>query len=290
MPDDGGLDETAARELTRLGREIAAALGRPPTVAELLEVLGWGAGSLRDRLAGDVPVPVVLTPRPRPRGPAASRAGELDDSVYADAGDVLSALADGLADAHGARPALGDLADLVARGLAAAGPRAAEGASGLKGVTAPAAKPRRRPAPGDVVAIPAADGAHHLAVVLARDDFGTAFGLFEGTHPLKPVSAAHHPAPVPTPLYADDEAVRSGRWPTIGHDDDLPAAFAEPEILHPPRADRPNLGPHGAAETAAGRLRPLTEREAREAGLSEPGFTQTYLWEDLERHLDAGTG
>ncbi|MEU0880478.1 hypothetical protein ABZ345_17890 [Lentzea sp. NPDC005914] len=94
-------------------------------------------------------------------------------------------------------------------------------------------------------------------------------------------------SPTPSPVDADDEAVQSGRWPIIGHDDDLRAEFDEPEIFHPPREDRPNLGPHGAAETAAGNLRLLTEQEASEAGLSEPGFTQTYLWEHLEQRLDA---
>jgi hypothetical protein len=282
------LDDLAGRELSRLSQEVASALDSRPTVAELLEILGWGAQSLRDELAEDPPIPVIFTPSPRSSAP--SRAGELDDSVYVDAGDILSMLARGFTDVHGSKPTLGDLANLIVRGLAAAGPDVAEGASGLKRVTTPVRKARKRPKSGDIVAIPATNGQYHLAVVVTRDDFGTAFGVFEGTHPVKPVSAANHPHPEPIPLYADDEAVQSGRWPIIGHDDDLPAKFSEPEIFHPSRDDRPNLGPHGAAETASGKLRQLTENEARKAGLLEPGFTQTYLWEYFEQRLNTNIG
>ncbi|GCE44094.1 hypothetical protein Rhow_008392 [Rhodococcus wratislaviensis] len=141
---------------------------------------------------------------------------------------------------------------------------------------------------GDILAIPAADGAFFLAAVVARNNFGTALGLFDGTYPAKPVSASQHPPVVPVPVYVDDEAVVSGRWPIIGHDDGLRELFpTDPEIFHPPRADRPALGPYGAGETVDGHLRQLSEEEAREAGLFDPDFTQGYLWEYLEDRLNA---
>ncbi|MGO1053089.1 hypothetical protein [Crossiella sp. CA198] len=278
------IDQFASQELSRLSEEIASELDRRPTLLELLEVLGWGAQSLRDKLADDPPFPIVFAASPPVTGE--SCAGDLTDSIYAEAGDILEALANELAEGRESKPTLDDLVSLIARGLVFAETNIIEGASCLQGLTV--ANPARRPRPksGDIIAIPAANGAYHLAVVVAQDNFGTAFGLFQGTHPAKPISATHHPPVHPIPRYVDDEAIRSGRWPAIGHDNALLAKFRTPELFHTPHEDFPDLGPHGAAETASGNLRPLTKEEAQEVGLTKPSFRQAYLWKRFERLLN----
>jgi hypothetical protein len=292
--DDETLDQQAGEELAGFSEEIAPELGGPPRLGELLEVLGWGAQSVGNDLADEPPVPVVFTPRWR-RGaarldPEISRVGDLSDSAFVDAGDLLSRLAHSLADSRGERPTLSDLADLVGRGLRRAGPGliADVDPADLSGLSVSKRPGGKRPKVGDILAIPAADGQSFLAVVVARNNFGTAVGLFDGTHPAKPVSALKHPPIVRVPVYVDDAALVSGRWLIVGHDDGLRKLFpANPEIFYPPRDDRPARGPYGSAETVDGHLRQLSEQEAREVGLFDPGFTQSYLWEYLEDRLNA---
>jgi hypothetical protein len=143
---------------------------------------------------------------------------------------------------------------------------------------------------GDIVAIPAGNDEYFFALVLAKNDFGAAYGLFEGTSRLKPVSKNSHPAVNPRPVYSADDLIESDRWKIIGRDEGLLSLFPEePEIYHRQRADRPNplLGPYGAGETASGKLRPLTREEAEEIGLLSDEYRQSYLPDTLEKYLNA---
>lgn len=296
MASDGNLSAEAARELTGFGEQLAADLGGAPRLADLLQVLGWGAQSLGADLAEEPPLPVVFKPRLR-RGTAppdtdASRTADLDDHVIVDAGDLLSRLAQQLAAATGNPPTLYDLAGLLGRGLhdvsrellADVDPAAVTGLSVSK---APA---RKRAAVGDIVAIPAADGRYFLTVALTRNVFGTALGRFAGTHAPRLVSAVHHPQALPYPLYVDDEAIANGRWLIVGNDPALLGLFtAEPEIYHAPGGpfNDPSIGPHGAAETVGGTVRQLTEHEAEAIGLLRPDFQQIYHGLQAERRLNA---
>lgn len=82
----------------------------------------------------------------------------------------------------------------------------------------------------------------------------------------------------------------SGRWLLAGHDERLLEPFPEePEIFHLPRPDMPyvDVGPHGSAEGPGGKLRKLSEDEAKEAGMDREDFHQSFLADDLERYLDA---
>jgi hypothetical protein len=301
VASDGELDAEAARELTGFGGQLAEDLGGVPRLAELLEVLGWGAESLGADLAQEPPLPVVFKPRlrrgaaPPGTGTETSRTADLNDHTVVDAGDLLSRLAGRLAAADGGPPTLDDLAGLLSRGLRGVGRDllADVDPADVTGLSVAKARARKRAAVGDIVAIPAADGRYFLAVALTRNVFGTALGRFAGTHAPRPVSAAHHPQPLQYPLYVDDEAVASGRWLVVGNDPALLGLFpAEPEIYHAPGGplNDPGVGPHGAAETADGTVRQLTGQEAEEIGLSRPDFQQIYHGVQVERRLNAELG
>ncbi|MFC4556423.1 hypothetical protein [Georgenia faecalis] len=276
----------ATAELAGLAQTVAEGLGGPPRLAELLEVLGWGAASLGDDLDAPPPVPVELRPRLRrgatpAEGP--SRAGDLGDAPVVDAGDLLGRLAARLRDSEG-RPTLEDLATLVGQGLRGLPPGtlADVDPGDVTSVTVRTVTAPQRAAVGDVVAIPATDGTYHLGVVLDRNVFGTALGLFRGTHAPRP-PAPGAPAAAHA-VYTDDEAVADGHWRVVGHDENLIVGFPDaPEVLHRPGA--PGVGPYGAAERPDGALRDLGEDEARERGVLAPDFQQIYAGRQLERHL-----
>jgi len=296
VASDGDLDASVSRDLTGFGGQLAEDLGGIPRLAELLTVLGWGAQSLGADLAEEPPLPVVFKPRLRrgtpPPDADAPRTADLDDHIIVDAGDLLSRLAQGLAAAAGGPPTLEDLAALLGRGLRGIGRDvlADVDPADITGLSVAKARTHKRAAAGDIVAIPAADGGYFLTVALTRNVFGTALGRFAGTHAPRPVSAAHHPQPLPYPLYVDDEAVASGRWLVVGNDPALLGLFpAEPEIYHAPGGpfNDPGIGPHGAAETVGGTVRRLTEQEAEQIGLLRSDFQQIYHGTQVERRLNA---
>jgi hypothetical protein len=301
MATDHDLEAEAARELRELSEDLASDLGDPLRLGELLEVLGWGAQSLHGDLAEDPAGPAVFKPRWRrgasPPEPGPSRVWDLRDSAFVDAGDLLSRLARGLAAATGAPPSLDDLVRLLGQGLRRTEPGllADLDPADLRGLSVAKQRAPKRAKAGDIVAIPTANGRYFLAVTLDRNVFGTALGLFVGTHPPQAISVSRHPPAVPRPMYVGDEeeALASGRWRIIGHDEGLRELFpAKPEIFHRPRADvpMPSVGPYGSAETPDGDLRPLSEEEAREVGLMDPDFSQAYTTDELERRLDAESG
>jgi hypothetical protein len=89
-------------------------------------------------------------------------------------------------------------------------------------------------------------------------------------------------------VYTGSEFVSSGRWQHVDDWPDLLVAFsADPEIYHSKsdNMSNPAIGPHGAAETAAGRLRNLSEVEWRTSPLAYPDYRQIMLEEGLEEHL-----
>ncbi|EWT01043.1 hypothetical protein N865_11865 [Intrasporangium oryzae NRRL B-24470] len=268
--------------------DFAEQVGRRPTLAELLEILGWAAlGPLSSRVTftalmeGGVPY----------RGPRQSAVGELDDAVFVDASDLLSLLArdgerrdDGIADPN-------ELSSRLTAALQRWGGALADvGAGSVTSLTVDVPR-ARRPKVGDVLAIPASSGGYHLASVLARNRFGTALGVVEGTVPVPRVIGSL-PVPAPArrlPVYTDDRLVVSGAWTVVGHDEALLALFpSDPEIYHSPEPAWPgvDLGEFGAAETASGEMRLLGVEEARAIGLLDGSYQQSFMPEELERLLD----
>jgi hypothetical protein len=262
--------------------EMADELGGPPTLAEFLEVLGWSVPPDIDTaplrftasLAGGKPY----------RSDSPSRVSDLDDNVFEEAREHLNALADPPGDAE--RLAAAVLSELRSGRIILADVEPEE----IGRLTVETPKKRvARPKPGDVVAIPAAAGGYHPAVVLGRNRFGTAMGLFAGTSPngqvgrLRDKPRRH--------VYTEESLVKNGTWPVVDHDDSLRELFpADPPIYHKPNAwSGIDTGEFGAAETADGTLTPISEDEAREVGLTDGTYRATKHAAFLQTQLDAGT-
>jgi hypothetical protein len=228
-------------------------------------------------------------------GSGESAVDELNDNTFVMASDVLNDLVDAIRRDSGAPPSLDDLCALIAEGLHRCDETliADVRPTDVAGIAAASRKQKRiQSKVGDVVAIPAENGEYFTAVVLAKNAFGTAYGLFEGTSPLRPTSGESHPSPRAHHVYSGDEAVASGRWKIIGHDDSIRGLFpAEPELYHRPRAgvaDRsvPPIGRYGSAESPSRQLRHLTKEEAEDVGLLRDDFEPIYLTEMLEDRLN----
>jgi cell wall-associated NlpC family hydrolase len=284
---DAGFAEVAA--------EMADELGGPPTLAEFLEVLGWSVPMNSDATDDTLTQPLRLTAKIAGgrayRSDSPSRVGDLDDNVFEEAREHLNALAeraqaedgapvDGkrlavavLEELRGGRVILADVEPDDIRGLAVETPK----------------KRVAKPKPGDVVAIPAAAGGYHVGVVLGRNRFGTALGLFAGTSPNGRVGRLRD-----TPrrhVYTEESLIKNGVWSIVDHDDSLRELFpADPPIYHRPNSTPGvDTGEFGAAETADGTLTPISQDEAREIGITDRTYRATAHAAFLQKQLDEGT-
>jgi hypothetical protein len=242
--------------------EMADELGGPPTLAEFLEVLNWSSSDGR----------FVATVSGKPyRSSSPSRVGDLGDAVFEDAREYLAGGPDAV------------LADLRAGQVILADVEPGE----IGGLTVETPKKRvARPKPGDVVAIPVSGG-YRPAVVLTRNRFGTALGLFRGVSPngqvgrLRGAPGRH--------VYTDETLIKNGTWPVVDHDESLSGLFpADPPIYHKPGAwPGIDTGEYGAAETAEGSMTPLSASEAAAVGLTDGTYRQTMNSAFLQKQLDA---
>jgi hypothetical protein len=149
-----------------------------------------------------------------------------------------------------------------------------------------------KPRVGDVIAIPARRSGYHMAVVVARNRFGTALGLFNGTSAHGRLTEELHRSPRRFPVYTDDNQVKKGIWKVVGHDDTLLAPFpASPEIYHRPGAwTGIDTGQFGAAESVGNdTLRMIDAEEAAAVGLTDGTYRQSELSIYLEKWLDDQT-
>jgi hypothetical protein len=88
--------QRAAQSLATIARAVDEDIGGQPTLAELIEILGWAVPTAEESL--EAPSAVTrFRARLRGRRPAElaveSRVGDLGDSVFAEAADQLAALA-----------------------------------------------------------------------------------------------------------------------------------------------------------------------------------------------------
>jgi hypothetical protein len=268
-----GFAEVAAR--------FAAEIGDPPTLAEFLEVLGWAIPSNSDAVDGTFTRPLKLAATvkgKRYRSDRPSRVPELNDGVFEDARDHVARLAERIHAAGGVPLAPQQFAAAVLQvlrtgrvGLADVG-----GDDVRKLVAEGGGKRAAKLTPGDVLAIPV-PGGHRLAVVITRNRFGTAIGLFEGVSRDGRPGADILRAPREHPVYTEESLVKNGTWKVVDHDENLLGLFsADPPIYHKPGAwPGIDTGEFGAAETGDGPLRMIDEAEAREVGLLDGGYRQT---------------
>lgn len=147
--------------------------------------------------------------------------------------------------------------------------------------------------PGDVVAVPRSGGGYHLVLLLASNRFGDAFGPFQGHVATLEIPSNWDPRPLRNHVYTGRRMISTGRWRKIARREDLLHKFSSlPEIYHS-KADHaadPAIGPHGSAETADGRLRPISESEAVEVGLANGTYRQIMVEEQFEGFLEQSLG
>jgi hypothetical protein len=264
--------DRAARGLTELAEAIEDTLGRPPTLAELPEVLGWAARPL----TGTRP---TITPKVRGKASTENQAAELPDHVHDTAAELVNAVTKDVR----------KLGDIVLAGLKQAGEGVLSDVDPADITAIKIDKPTgpKRPKPGDLFGIPVDDHRVVPAVVITKNDFGLALGLFG--EPVEPPVSLNARTPIrKRPVYTDQERIADGSWPSLGHDTKLLKLFpADPEMYYPPRNDIPGMdyGPHGTAESPDGSTRDLTEQEAREIGVLDPGYQQIWSPDDLQAEL-----
>ncbi|GLY78818.1 hypothetical protein [Actinoallomurus iriomotensis] len=291
------LPAEVAAGLAEVASGFAHEVGGPITLAELLEVLGWAVPANSEATDGTFPQPLtyqVTLAGGRPyAGGRPSRVPELNDAVFVDAGEWQTALAERLSAVSGVPVTPQRFAEALLRVLrSGCVPLADVQGADLGGLTAEVPEKRiPRPRPGDVLAIPAREGGHHLALVLTRNRFGTALGLFEGRSPYGRLGPDLRARSRRHPVYTEESQIKNGTWAVVGHDESLLALFpADPPIYHRPDAwpGIVDTGEFGAAETADGSLRFIDADEAREVGLQDGTYRSTHVASFLQKVLDDG--
>jgi len=296
VPADA-LDE-AATGLAEVVAEFADELGGPPTLAEFLELVGWAIPGNSDAVDGTFPHPlrfkVVLKGNKQYRDDTESRVSDLDDVLFEDARDHHRVLVEHLR-AAGETPVTPQqfasaLLQVLHTGRIILSDVEPED---IRKLTAEVPKTRAvKPKPGDVLAIPAEGGGYHMAVLITRNSFGTALGLFTGTSAQGRLDAGLRRAARKYPVYTGSELVVDGTWKIVDHDDGLLELFpSDPPIYHAPDSDPDeDNGEFGAAETAEGAIRLIGPDEAREIGLQDRTYQQFILAPYLQKQLDVDAG
>jgi hypothetical protein len=280
-----------ATRLVDVTSAFAEDLGSEPRLGEFLEILSLSVPS-NAAAAEELPSPLFLKAK-LDRGrtyqdPAPSRVGRLNDAAFEEAADALAALAEQVAAATGQPASAEQVAEAVLRDLQTLSFADVSGTS-VQSLTVEGPKRRARAKVGDLVAVPVGPATYRLAVVVARNGFGTALGLFEGEHRTLRPSIADIGAARYRPVYTDEHLIADGTWPVVAHDESLLSRFsAQPERYHWPDSAWPGIGPFGSGETPDGKLRNLSEEESREIGLLDGTYQHPRLSEDLQRQLAEG--
>jgi hypothetical protein len=285
--------EVAAACLADVASDFGEEIGGPPTLAEFLEVLGWAVPVNSEATDGSFPQPLTfkakLKGNKRYGSDRPSRVCGLNDGVFVDATDCLVALAEQLSAADGTLVSpqrfAAALFQVLQSGKIALADVTGEDVSRL---TAEPSK-QRGAKPGDVLAIPAHPGGYRMAVVVTRNRFGTALGLFQGRSPQGRLSPGLREAPRKYPVYTEESQVKNGTWRIVGHDESLLALFpADPPIYHRPNAwpGIVDTGTYGGAETADGSMRFIDADEAREVGIQDGTYHSSRSAAFLQKALD----
>ncbi|MGW0819692.1 hypothetical protein [Streptomyces sp. NPDC002845] len=276
--------EDSVSRLTALSTEFFEQVGKLPSLGELLEILGWASYGI---------YPAPLTFKAKLKGNRSyerrsdSLVDELNDSIFVDGAAFLDVLA---------REPSGQL--LSTSGMASAlaatlnDPRISledvESEEWVR-LTVNPQKRITKPKIGDILAIPAKGGSYYMALIVARNRFGTALGFLRGKYLVPKPKSRDSSVARRFPVYTDDRLVSTGVWNVVAHDESLLSLFpAEPEIYHAPDLQWPgvDLGEFGAAETAAGSIRLIGLDEAREVGLLDGTYQQSYLGESVQQLMD----
>ncbi|MEU5324128.1 hypothetical protein AB0G67_46525 [Streptomyces sp. NPDC021056] len=273
--------ERTDTKLVQILLEFSETAGGRPSLKEFLELFKWASDAI---YSAPLEFEVTLTDGSAYSGPAESRVPEIDDSLFTDVIDFLS----GLPDEGGGPASPNVLKDILLAFINSDAANLSDVHSGVSGLTITETGGVARPEVGDILAVPV-DGSWYAMIVLARNRFGVAFGIFaESFHSLEAVLPERSSA-CKFPVYSDDAEVVNGSWKVIGHDDNLISAFpSEPEVYHSPKFAFPgfDFGEFGAAESPTGDIRLIDANEARAVGISTGNYSQSYTGEFLQQSLD----
>ncbi|TCO57277.1 hypothetical protein [Actinocrispum wychmicini] len=277
------VNEDVLAGLAEAATDFADETGGGPTLAEFLELVGWSAPT---DLPTPLPLKATLNGGRSYQNAEKSRVPELNDHIFEDVRELLGTLTERI----GGPVTPQQFADGVL-GLIRSGRIPLTDIPGVdvQKLTAEVSGKRvMKPKIGDIVGIPAAAGGYRLGVVLGRNSFGTALGLFHGTSADGSLDPALRGNPRKHPVYTEESLVKDGTWKVFGHDDSLRDLFpADPPIYHKPGAyPGVDTGEFGAAETADGTMRMIDQDEAAETGLRDGTYRQAYAAAYLQKVLD----
>lgn len=260
-------------------------VGDLPSLAEILEVFGLAAPT-------DIGIPVKFKVKLKGRRyeeGSGSRVGELNDSVFVLAAETLAILLQ-RKNGKGLAASPNDLASELTSALKASNAVFSDvRAEEIVQISVVASKRTVKSKVGDVVAIPVSSGRYRIAVVVARNRFGTALGILRGVFAVPRLEVTRSGV-TRGPIYTDDRMIAAGVWRLIGHDEGLLDLFPRaPEIYHAPDVwPDYDFGEFGAAETADGDIRTIGAEEANAVGLRDGTYRQVYMSDELESFLNDG--
>ncbi|MFF4053870.1 hypothetical protein ACFYZ5_45525 [Streptomyces chartreusis] len=277
------LDECIS-QLTMISAEFIEQTGRTPSLDELLGVLGWASFGI---YPGPLRFTAKLKKNRRYKAPGGSLLSELDDSIFASAASLMAVMAEGV-DGDPLSPS--ELAASLAVTIRSSN-ISLDDVSGeeIAELGTQVSKKIAKPKIGDILAIPTSAGDYYVAAIVARNRFGTALGFLRGKFRVPRPVGGEHVEVYPLPVYTDDRLVGTGQWKVIDHDEKLLPLFpSEPEIYHAPDLQWPgvDIGEFGAAEKANGEIRLIGLDEARQVGLLDGTYQQSYLGESVGKSID----
>ncbi len=215
---------------------------------------------------------------------------DLGDGYFAEISDFYHRLVKDISDDFSEKPTLDDVIELTLWGIRSLPENSLEDTSPARLESLrPKLKSKRniRLSEGDLIAIPVSSTHYAFGVFLGMNTFGYAYGIFEGTHVLrpKPRTAALKPL---LAAYSGREFVIEGKWPRLGNYPELAAVFdGPPPIYHAKRhhPDNESIGPYGSEESPSGELRALSKKEAESIGLTDQSYSFCRLEEEFEEYL-----
>lgn len=257
-------------------------IGTPPTLGEFLEIVGLAVPLASDDIEaspGTFHFDAKVDGK-RYRSGRDSQVAELNDRAFVDVSSLVAFFGGQVRAVHGHAASPNELASAILEALQGEDVSFDDvrGAS-VSSLVATASKPVAKPKLGDIVAIPVGNSGYRMAVVIARNRFGTAIGLL-GDATVIPRVGKISPEVAQRFIYTDDQLIAKGMWVIVGHNDNLLNLFpSDPEIYHGPDPIFPSvqLGEFGAAETASGTMRQISKNEAEEVGLLNSSYRQLFV-------------
>jgi hypothetical protein len=275
--------------LRNLVHTMTTELGSSPTLAEVLEVIGWSVPSQGPSTIS-VQLPLKFNAKIGTRNYRAdipSRVDELNDESFVLAAELLGMVLVSIESSSGSEPSIETAAVAPLSVLRQADITTAD--VPVRNITAlKASEPKRirRSKNGDIVAVPLSGGGYRTAIVLDHTSTGVALGVFKDAVPSPNVNASKVK---PTrPIFTDDQELQSVGSILVGHDENMIGRFGVPEVYHAPgRQLVVDVGPFGAAEAPDGSLRLLGEDEARAIGLLDVSYQDLYICGSLRPYLES---